>query len=85
MAHNAAYQRNTIEADVFDNLSRKPIGNEKTIKLLAREIYDEMKSADKEAMKGVKESKIWSLLKDLDYHKEHYEDGNKYSVMKRSH
>ena len=83
MAHNAVYQRNTIEADVFDTLFRKPIGNEKTIKLSAREIYDEMKIADKEAMKGVKESKIWSLLKDLDFHKEHYEDGNKYSVVRR--
>jgi hypothetical protein len=84
MAHNAAYQRNTIEEDVFDTLFRKPIGNEKTIKLSALEIYDEMKAADKEAMKGVKESsKVWSLLKELDYHKEHYEDGNKYSVMRR--
>ena len=83
MAHNAAYQRNTIEADVFDNLFRKPIGNEKMIKLSAREIYYEMRAADKEAMKGVKESKIWSLLKDLDYHKEHYEGGNKYNVVRR--
>ena len=41
-----------------------------------------MKTADKEAMKGVKESKIWGLLKELDYHKEHYEDGNKYNVVK---
>jgi hypothetical protein len=83
MAHNAAYQRNTIEEDVFDNLFRKPIGNEKTIKLSAREIYDKMKAADKEAMKGVKESKVWGLLKELDYRKEHYEDGNKYSVIKK--
>jgi len=42
-----------------------------------------MKTADKEAMKGVKESKIWGLLKELDYHKEHYEDGNKYNVVRR--
>jgi len=83
MAHNAKYQRNTIEEDVFDTLFRKPIGNEKTIKLSAREIYDEMRVADKEAMKGVKESKIWGLLKDLDYRKEHYEDGNKYYVVRR--
>jgi predicted P-loop ATPase len=83
MAHNAAYQRNTIEEDVFDTLFRKPIGNEKTIKLSAREIYDEMRATDKEAMKGVKESKIWSLLRDLDYRKEHYEDGNKYYVVRR--
>ncbi len=83
MAHNAAYQRNTIEADVFGTLFRKPIGNEKTIKLSAREIYDEMRTADKEAMKGVKESKVWGMLKDLDYHKEHYEDGNKYNVIRR--
>jgi predicted P-loop ATPase len=83
MAHNAAYQRNTIEEDVFDTLFRKPVGNEKTIKLSAREIYDEMKKTDKEAMKGVKESKIWGLLKELDYHKEHYEDGNKYNVVKK--
>ena len=83
MAHNAAYQRNTLEADVFDTLFRKPIGNEKTIKLSAREIYDEMRTADKEAMKGVKESKIWSLLKELDYRKEHFEDGNKYYVVRR--
>ena len=83
MAHNAAYQRNTIEADVFDTLFRKPIGNEKTVKLSAREIYDDMRAADKEAMKGVKESKIWNLLKELDFHKEHYEDGNKYDVVRR--
>ncbi len=83
MAHNAAYQRNTIEEDVLDTLFRKPVGNEKTIKLSAREIYDEMKKTDKEAMKGVKESKIWGLLKELDYHKEHYEDGNKYNVVKK--
>ncbi len=83
MAHNAAYQRNTIEADVFDTLFRKPIGNEKTIKLSAREIYDEMRATDKEAMKGVKESKVWGLLKELDYRKEHYEDGNKYYVVRR--
>ncbi len=82
MAHNAAYQRNTREADVFDTLFRKPIGNEKTIKLSAREIYDEMKITDKEAMKGVKESKVWGLLKELDYHKEHYEDGNKYNIVR---
>jgi len=82
MVHNAAYQRNTIEADVFDTLFRKPVGNEKTIKLSAREIYDEMRATDKEAMKGVKESKVWGLLKDLDYHKEHFEDGNKYNVVK---
>ena len=83
MAHNAAYQRNMIEADVFDTLFRKPMGNEKTIKLSAREIYDEMRATDKEAMKGVKESKVWSLLRDLDYHKGHYENGNKYNVMRR--
>jgi hypothetical protein len=83
MAHSAAYQRNTIEADVFDTLFRKPIGNEKTVKLSALEIYEEMKAVDKEAMKGVKESKVWGLLKELDYRKEHYEDGNKYSVIKK--
>ena len=83
MAHNATYQRNTIEKNVFDTLFRKPIGNEKTIKLSAREIYDEMRVADKEAMKGVRESKIWGLLKDLDFHKEHYEDGNKYDIVRR--
>ncbi len=42
-----------------------------------------MKAADKEAMKGIKESKIWSLLKEFDFHKEHYEDGNKYNVVRR--
>ena len=83
MAHNAVYQRNTIEADVFDTLFRKPMGNEKTIKLSAREIYDEMKATDKEAMRGLKESKIWGLLKELDYRKEHFEDGNKYYVVRR--
>ena len=83
MAHNAAYQRNTIEADVFDTLFRKPMGNEKTIKLSAREIYDEMRAADKEAMKVVKESKVWSLLRTLNYHKEHCEDGNKYYIVRR--
>ncbi len=36
MAHNAAYQRNTIEADVFDTLFRKPIGNEKASKTLCQ-------------------------------------------------
>jgi hypothetical protein len=82
MAHNAAYQRNTIEADVLDALFRKPIGNEKTIKLSAREIYYEMRATDNEAMKGVKESKVWSLLRDLGYHKEHCEDGNKYNVVR---
>ena len=83
MAHNAAYQRNTIEADVFDTLFRKPMGNEKTIRLSAREIYDEMRATDKEAMKGVKESKVWSLLRTLNYHKEHCEDGNKYYIVRR--
>ena len=44
---------------------------------------EEMKAVDKEAMKGVKESKVWGLLKDLDYHKEHYEDGNKYNIVRK--
>ena len=42
-----------------------------------------METADKEAMKGVKESNIWNLLKDFNFHKEHYENGNKYNVVKR--
>ncbi len=62
MAHNAAYQRNTIEADVFDTLFRKP--------------------ADPVAMENIKESRIWKLLKALKIGKKHYEDGNKYDLVR---